>query len=153
MPEDPERFVYHEAELLDARRFEEWLALLADDIVYWVPNFVDGGAPGDNGVIVREDLLGLRARVARIRHGQNPTQMPPPRTVHFLTNVITADCGGEDAEVRANLMLCIAKDETLAQYPGKVAYKLRRTEDSWRIQAKTIYLVANNLAIGQLPLL
>ena len=30
-------FLYREAELLDERRYEEWLALLADDIRYWMP--------------------------------------------------------------------------------------------------------------------
>lgn len=32
-----ERFLYDEAELLDARRFEEWLALFAEDATYEVP--------------------------------------------------------------------------------------------------------------------
>jgi 3-phenylpropionate/cinnamic acid dioxygenase small subunit len=30
-------FLYREAELLDERRYEAWLALLADDIRYWMP--------------------------------------------------------------------------------------------------------------------
>ena len=32
-----EAFLYHEAELLDERRYEDWLALLADDVRYWMP--------------------------------------------------------------------------------------------------------------------
>ena len=32
-----EQFLYHEAALLDDRRFGEWLALIADDIHYWMP--------------------------------------------------------------------------------------------------------------------
>jgi 3-phenylpropionate/cinnamic acid dioxygenase small subunit len=32
-----EEFLYHEAELLDERRYEDWLALIADDIRYWMP--------------------------------------------------------------------------------------------------------------------
>ncbi len=32
-----EDFLYHEAELLDERRYEDWLALLADDVRYWMP--------------------------------------------------------------------------------------------------------------------
>ena len=30
-------FLYREAELLDERRYADWLALLADDIRYWMP--------------------------------------------------------------------------------------------------------------------
>src|SRR4051794_41850053 len=32
-----EEFLYREAELLDGRRYRDWLALLADDIRYWMP--------------------------------------------------------------------------------------------------------------------
>ena len=34
---EAEEFLYHEADLLDSRRFDEWLNLLADDIHYWMP--------------------------------------------------------------------------------------------------------------------
>jgi len=30
-------FLYAEAEILDERRYDEWLALLADDVRYWMP--------------------------------------------------------------------------------------------------------------------
>ena len=32
-----ERFLFHEARLLDERRFDDWLALFAPDGWYWVP--------------------------------------------------------------------------------------------------------------------
>ena len=32
-----EQFLYHEARLLDERKFDDWLALLTDDIHYWMP--------------------------------------------------------------------------------------------------------------------
>ena len=34
---DVEDFYYREADLLDERRFREWLDLLTDDIVYFMP--------------------------------------------------------------------------------------------------------------------
>ena len=37
LKEDIENFLYHEAELLDERRYVEWLDLLADDLHYWMP--------------------------------------------------------------------------------------------------------------------
>ncbi len=37
LAQDVAEFLYREAELLDERRYEEWLALLADDIRYWMP--------------------------------------------------------------------------------------------------------------------
>ena len=34
---DAANFLYHEAELLDERRYEDWLALLTEDVRYWMP--------------------------------------------------------------------------------------------------------------------
>lgn len=148
-----ERFICDEARLLDERRFDEWLDLLTDDVVYWVPNYIENGAVAENGVIVREDLSGLKARVARIKHRQNPTQMPAPRTIHFLTNVIATEEAGGSARVSANLLLYIAKDQRLMQYPGRLDYALRKTGGAWRISNKTINLIASDLPLNQLPLI
>ena len=38
----PAELLYHEAALLDERRFDEWLALFTDDALYWVPQGEDG---------------------------------------------------------------------------------------------------------------
>ena len=37
LEQEIEEFLYREAELLDERRYEDWLALIADDIRYWMP--------------------------------------------------------------------------------------------------------------------
>ena len=37
MKDELEAFVLAEARLLDERRFSDWLALFAEDGVYWVP--------------------------------------------------------------------------------------------------------------------
>src|SRR5919108_1876002 len=37
LKQEIEEFLYREAELLDERRYEEWLELLAEDVRYWMP--------------------------------------------------------------------------------------------------------------------
>ena len=37
LKQEIEEFLYHEADLLDQRRFREWLDLLAEDLVYFMP--------------------------------------------------------------------------------------------------------------------
>ena len=37
LKDEVEQFLFAEAELLDARQYEEWLSLLDDDIRYWMP--------------------------------------------------------------------------------------------------------------------
>ncbi len=151
--EELEQFVYQENNLLDDRRFEEWLGLLADDIVYWVPNAMEDGAPGEIGVIVYENLTGLKARVARTLHQLNPAQKPPPRTRHFVTNIVVSGDGNGAAHLSSNLLLYVSRDQQLFQYPGKSEYRLRKIGGGWRISQKKIHLISNNLPLSQLPLL
>ena len=37
LKQEIEEFLYQEADLLDTRKFREWLDLLADDLVYFMP--------------------------------------------------------------------------------------------------------------------
>ena len=37
LKQEIEDFLYREADLLDERRYDEWLALLAEDVRYWMP--------------------------------------------------------------------------------------------------------------------
>jgi benzoate/toluate 1,2-dioxygenase beta subunit len=151
--EELEQFVYRENSLLDDRRFDEWLELLADDVTYCVPNADEDSPVAEVGVIVYEDLTGLKARVARTVHRLNPAQKPPPRTRHFLTNVMVAGDGNGTAEVSASLLLYVSRDQRLFQYPGKSEYKLRKIDGTWRIAQKKIYLISNDLPLSQLPLM
>lgn len=151
--DEVERFIYGETNLLDDRQFETWLTLLADDVVYWVPNADEHGTPSDNGVIVYENMSGLKARVARILHTLNPTQKPAPRTRHFLTNFMVIHESDTAAKVTANLLLYVAKDGRLLPYPGKVEYKLCKPNGDWRIREKKTYLITNDVPLRSLPLL
>ena len=150
---DLEPLLYREADLLDDRRFEDWLKLLTDDVVYWLPNFTYDGSPGEVGVIVYEGMQGLRARVARALHELNPTQKPPPRTRHFLTNIVVSGDSNGTASVTSNLLLYVSKDRRMTQYPGKSEHKLRKVDGNWRICQKKVNLLCNDLPLAQLPLL
>src|SRR6516164_7795688 len=37
LKQEIEDFLYREADLLDERRYDEWLGLLAEDVRYWMP--------------------------------------------------------------------------------------------------------------------
>src|SRR6201995_5010866 len=84
-----EQFLYHEARLLDERRFHDWLSLFTDDIHYWMAARTNryprsskaiaildaeryaeedpGGA--DELGLFDEDIRTLTARVARLDTG------------------------------------------------------------------------------------
>jgi 3-phenylpropionate/cinnamic acid dioxygenase small subunit len=86
------RFLYHEAALLDARQFEDWLDLFTEDAIYWVPAWNDDGSLTTNpqsevSLIYYDSKARLGERVWRIRSGMSAASNPLPRTTHLVTNI------------------------------------------------------------------
>jgi 3-phenylpropionate/cinnamic acid dioxygenase small subunit len=113
-----ERFLHHEAHLLDSRQYHDWLALLSDDFLYRVPVPVtrDNPAlpPWDDGAYIVDETRASLASLWVKRHepqfidyawGENP----PHRTRHFVTNVRVARIDGERLAVDANVLLTVAR--------------------------------------------
>ena len=77
-------FVYHEARLLDERKFVEWLDLFTDDALYWMPLEWDQEDDRLMTSLMHEDLLQLRVRVERLEGERTFSQKPKSRSQHLL---------------------------------------------------------------------
>lgn len=109
------RFVYHEARLLDERRWDEWLALFTEDAHYWVPLARGQTDAEEHNSLAYEDMLLLRLRVERLKQGA-PSQQPPSFSQHVLQapEIVAAGPGWQTrtpfayAEARGDAMLWLA---------------------------------------------
>ena len=63
---DTESFLIHEARILDERRWEDWLALFADDGWYWVPIEEGQKDPKQTVSLMYDDRRLLETRVRRL---------------------------------------------------------------------------------------
>ncbi len=72
-----EQLLYEEARLLDERRFDEWLALFADDGLYWVPADPAQASPQDGLSLFYERKPLLSIRVARLQEPRLHADRPP----------------------------------------------------------------------------
>src|SRR5215510_3756667 len=116
---DVEQFLYREARMLDERRFREWLALLTDDIRYWMAGRSNPYPQLSKALVIldpdryseadvtRDDELAifdetketLVQRIARLETGMAWAQDPPSRTRHLLSN-IEVEPGATTAELK-----------------------------------------------------
>jgi len=138
-----EEFLFHEARLLDERRFEDWLALFADDGLYWVPAEPDQKSPVDRLSLFYEDKSLLDVRIRQIRHPRYYAQAPATRTRHVIGNVAlehAADAEGEIA-VRSSFVMLECRDEDRRVFGGEARHRLRRTADGLRIAFKRVDIV------------
>lgn len=77
-------FVVREARLIDQQRFDEWLALYADDAYYWMPLEWNQTDPRLTCSLMYEDKLLLSIRVERLKGARTFSQKPKSRCHHVL---------------------------------------------------------------------
>ncbi|HKC05249.1 MAG TPA: aromatic-ring-hydroxylating dioxygenase subunit beta, partial [Methylomirabilota bacterium] len=96
LKEEIEQFLYREAELLDARRYEDWLDLFTEDSRYWMPMRRNVPAEEPAREFTREGMDvnwfdegkdTLTRRVKQIRTGVHWAEQPPSRICHMVSNV------------------------------------------------------------------
>ncbi len=136
MKDELEAFVLHEARLLDERRFAEWLALFAEDAVYWVPTLPGQASPQEALSLFYEPKALLAMRVARLERPDMHAQTPVSRTVHHVSAVEVAEL-----EVRSALVVAEWRAGETRWFAGRVLHRLRREAGALRIVLKRVDLI------------
>ena len=160
LKDDIEQFLYEEAELLDERRFEDWLELLTDDIRYWMPmrrNVIFGELDreftreGHDIIWFDEGKDTLERRVKQILTGVHWAEEPLSRIRHFVTNVqvVKAEPSVPEAKevsVRCRFLIYRNRVETETDFLiGKREDVLRKVDGYWKIAERKIILDQNVL--------
>ena len=144
-----ERFYFDEAALLDAHRYDEWLALFTDDTHYFMPirrtrtqREIDKEftQPGEMAFFDDTKML-LAGRVAKLKTGRSWAEDPPSRTRHLITNIRVVKDDGRTLEVESNFHVYrtrLNSEET--SWIGSRRDLLRRVEGSFQIAGRRIFL-------------
>jgi biphenyl 2,3-dioxygenase beta subunit len=158
-----EDFLFLEAELLDERKFREWLDLLADDVRYWMPirhntlerpgQLTDELSKPGEGYYFDDDKQSLKIRVERLYSRTAWAEMPPSRTRHLISNVRLKQDRGAELEVHSNFLVYRTRMEADQDlFVGTRQDVLRRVEGDLKIARRTIILdqavlAAKNISI------
>jgi len=138
-----ELFLIHEAALLDARRFRDWMALFAEDGTYWVPAVPDQESPFDQASLFYDDRDLMRTRVDRLEHPRIHVQTPPSRTAHLVGNAVIEQADEATGEylVGSTVSMVEYRDEAQRVFAGRQRHRLRRDGTSFRIVQKRVDLI------------
>lgn len=149
------QFLYTEAELLDERRYDDWLALLADDIRYWMPMRRNVKYEDNDREFTREreDIAWfdegkdtLTRRVRQIQTGIHWAEEPRSRIAHLITNVQLIDVTPDAIVAKSRFLIYRNRVETETDLlVGKREDTLRPHNDSWLIARRKIVLDQNVL--------
>ncbi|HEY8695605.1 MAG TPA: aromatic-ring-hydroxylating dioxygenase subunit beta [Chloroflexota bacterium] len=139
--EQAELLLMEEARLIDERRFDEWLALFTPDCRYWLP--ITDGDPEAEPSLIYDDFTRMQERVFRLVHTHPPSQEPPSRTLHNVSNVQVLD-----GKVTAHLTIFEFRPGDPSQvglgaqrvFAGSAEYVLTGGP-RWRIKLKKVWLL------------
>jgi len=155
-------FLYVEAELLDERRYDAWLGLLADDIRYWMPMRRNVKYGDEEREFTREtsDINWfdegketLARRVKQIQTGIHWAEEPQSRIAHLVSNVQLLEATpsvSAPAEVTVKCRFLVYRNRVETETDllvGKREDLLRRVPDDrgWLIARRKIVLDQNVL--------
>jgi ethylbenzene dioxygenase beta subunit len=138
-----EQFLFHEAKLLDERRFRDWMALFTEDGSYWVPAVPNQDSPFNQASLFYDDRDLMRTRVERLEHPRIHVQTPPSRTAHLVGNVVVEEADAAKGEylVGSTVLMAEFRDDAQRVFAGRQHHRLRRDGDSFRIVQKRVDLI------------
>lgn len=138
-----EQFLYRQAEILDERRWDDWLALFTDDARYWMPASEEQTTGDGVPNIFYEDLDLMKVRIARVTHPRAWSQYPPNRTSHVVSNVIIEEEDPKTGDVVARSKFFVAeyRNDATRHFAGKYRHHLEKTKDGYRIKLQRADLV------------
>jgi benzoate/toluate 1,2-dioxygenase subunit beta len=148
----PAEFLFHEAALLDERRFDEWLELYAEEALYWVPQGEDPD-PARDVSIAYDDRRRLHERVVRLTSGFAYSQDPPSRTCHVIGNVRQTGENDGALEISSALIVAEVRRNTQNVFAGQVEHQLVPEGESFRIRRKVVRLVNSDVPLGNVTFL
>jgi|HigsolmetaAR203D_1030402.scaffolds.fasta_scaffold00269_21 3-phenylpropionate/cinnamic acid dioxygenase small subunit len=141
-----QQFYIREAWLLDRKRYDEWLGLLTEDVVYRMPIRItrekeEGPDVIEEMAYFEENRESLELRIRRLATSSAWTEIPAQRTRRLISNV-NVESGPADGRVEVSsaflLLRSRAEDEQVEHIFGERKDVLRRTPSGWKLSARTI---------------
>ncbi len=117
-----ERFLQHEARLLDEGKFDDWLALFTPDGCYWVPSQPDQDNPHDILSLIYDD-------------------QPRSRTSRIISNVSIEVGDNNGCTVRSKFLMVEYRREAQRLFAGTAFHRLVQTDGLILIASKRVDLL------------
>lgn len=144
-----ERFYRREARLLDAERYDDWDALLADDLFYWMP-LIENRFRRDTRPTYDPDAMAffderkadIAVRIGRLKSNLVWTEDPPTRHSYIVSNVeaFATPVDGEYEVHSAFLQYRNRSEHDEAMLAGRRRDLIRSVGDGFQLVRRLILL-------------
>jgi 3-phenylpropionate/cinnamic acid dioxygenase small subunit len=142
--------LFEEAACLDEHRWADWLALYAEDTVFWMPAWANENETTSDpelelNLLYLKGRAALEDRVFRIESGDSFATVPMARTVHLVSNVRVIEVTDSQATIAANWIVHAYGLHGAITRGGRYRYVLRETAGTLLIASKKIVMIDDKL--------
>ncbi len=138
-----EQFLYHEARLLDEKRWQEWDDLFTEDGTYWVPASIDQPDPIRHVSLVYENRLLRTVRIERYANDNAHSLQPMPQSSHLVSNVVIESFDETTGEciVSSRFVVFEYRRDVQTVFGGEYVHTLVTDGCTFKIKQKRVNLV------------
>jgi benzoate/toluate 1,2-dioxygenase beta subunit len=142
-----EQFLYRQADLLDSKRWEDWIGLFTDDGVYWMPPEPSYTTWDGTPAIFAEDKNLMRVRMGRVLHPDAWSQRPLWGTNHVVSNVVLEKTSPNgDVIVRSRFHMMELRRDDVRHFAGSYMHQLKKTKEGFRIKLQRVDMTNSQAA-------
>jgi 3-phenylpropionate/cinnamic acid dioxygenase small subunit len=133
-----EQFLYHQAELLDSKRWPDWIDLFTPDGIYWMPPAPEYETWEGQPAIFAEDRNLMTVRKNRVLHPDAWSQRPLWETNHVVSNVIIEKESADEIHVRSRFHMMELRRDDVRHFAGAYRHQLKKTKEGFRIKLQRV---------------
>lgn len=134
-----EQFLYRQSELLDSKRWQDWIDLFTPDGIYWMPPERSYATWDGQPAIFAEDRNLMTVRMNRVLHPDAWSQRPLWETNHVVSNVsIRKSKGNGEVEVTSRFHMMELRRDDVRHFAGQYTHHLKKTKGGYRIKLQRV---------------
>ncbi|MFD7499181.1 aromatic-ring-hydroxylating dioxygenase subunit beta [Streptomyces sp. NPDC059832] len=141
------RLVWHEADLLDRKRYEEWQDLYCTDGLYIIPIDAQTDDFANSLNMVYDDARMRQMRVTRMTEGYAIAAVDSARTVRTVSRFVVEEVRDDEVTLRSAQVLVAYKRGRHDLWAGDLTHHVRLSDHGDRIARKVVRLVDSEDAV------
>ena len=136
---EAEQFLYRQAELLDAKKWQEYIDLFAADGIYWMPPEPSYKTWDGTPAIFAEDKNLMTVRMKRVLHPDAWSQRPAWGTNHIVSNVsIQKVFPNGSLQLRSRFHMLELRRDDVRHFAGSYLHTLKKTPQGYQIKLQRV---------------
>jgi benzoate/toluate 1,2-dioxygenase beta subunit len=133
-----EQFLYRQSELLDTKKWQDWIDLFAPDGIYWMPPAPEYKTWDGQPAIFAEDKNLMTVRMNRVLHPDAWSQRPLWETNHVVSNVAIQKESADEIVVKSRFHMMELRRDDVRHFAGSYLHTLKKTKTGYAIKLQRV---------------